>query len=70
MDTRKIMDNRTFWKTITHFISSKAPNLSRITLIENQATISDDQKMADTLSKFFVNAVDKLDIKEFKHLKQ
>ena len=70
MDTRKIMDNRTFWKTITQFISSKAPNFSRITLIENEATVSDDQKMAETHRKFFVKATDKLDIKEFKHLKQ
>ena len=70
MDTRKIMDNRAFWKTITHFISSKTPNFSRITLIENEATVSDDQKMAETHRKFFVKAADKLDIKEFKHLKQ
>ena len=42
IDTRKITDNKTFWKTITPFISSKAPSLSGITLIENKATISDD----------------------------
>ena len=66
-DTRKITDNKTFWKTITPFLSSKAPSLSRITLIENEAIISDDQKVAETLSKFFVKTVDKLDIKEFKN---
>ena len=53
---------------ITPFLSSKAPSLSRITLIENEAMISDDQKVAETLSKFFVKAVDKLDIKEFKNI--
>ena len=56
-----------FRKTITPFISGKA-SLSIITLIENEAIISDDQKVAETLSKFFVKATDKLDIKEFKNI--
>ena len=62
------MDNKIFWKTTTPFICSKAPSLSRITLIENQAIISDDEKVTETLSKFFVKTVDKLDIKEFKNI--
>ena len=37
-------------------------------MIENEAIISGDQKVAETLSKFFVKAVDKLDIKEFKSI--
>ena len=41
---------KNFRKTITPFISGKA-SLSRITLIENEAIISDDQKVAETLSK-------------------
>ena len=68
IDARKMMDNKTFWKTVTPFLSSKAPSLSRITLIENEAIISDDQKVAETLSKFFVKAVDKLEVKEFKNI--
>ena len=68
INAHKITDNKTFWKTITPFLSSKAPSLSRITLIENEAIISDDQKVVETLSKFFVKAVDKLDIKEFKNI--
>ena len=67
IDTHKITD-KTFWKTTTPSISSKAPSLSRITLIENKAIISDDQKVAEALSKFFVKTVDKLDIKEFKNI--
>ena len=64
-DTRNITDNKTFWETITPFISSKAHSLSRITLTENKAISSDDQEVAETFCKFFVKAVDKLDIKEF-----
>ena len=68
IDTRKITDSKTFWKTITPFISSKTPSLSRITLIVDKAITSDDQKVAETLSKFFVKTVDKLYIKEFKNI--
>ena len=50
------------------FISSKASTLSRTTMIENEPIISDDQKVGEPLSKFFVKAVDKLDIKEFKNI--
>ena len=35
---------------------------------ENEAIISDDQKVAETLSNFSVKAVYKLDIKEFKNI--
>ena len=68
LDTRKVAVNKTFWKTITPFICSKTPSLFRITLIENKAIISDDQKVAETLSKLFVKVVDKLDIKDFKNI--
>ena len=47
----------------TPFISSKAPRLPRTTPIENEAVISDHQEVAETVSKFFVKLVDKLDIK-------
>ena len=50
------------------FISSKASTLSRTTMIENEPIISNDQKVGEPLSKFFVKAVDKLDIKEFKNI--
>ena len=66
IDTCKITDNKTYWKTITLFLSTKAPSLSRVTLIENEPMISVYQKVAESLSKFFVKLVDKLDIKEFK----
>ena len=48
------MDNKIFWKTIIPFISSKAPSLSRMARTENEAIISDDQKVAETLSNFSV----------------
>ena len=46
-------------------VSKYNENDCRITLIENEAVISD---VGEALSKFLVKAVDKLDIKEFKHI--
>ena len=69
IDTHKITDKKTFWETITPFLSSKAPSLSRITLIENEAIISDDHKVAETLSKLFVKAVDIIYQRIQKHFK-
>ena len=37
-------------------------------MIENEAIISDNQKVARSLRKFSVKAVDKLDIKEFRNI--
>ena len=56
--------NRTFWKTVTPFLSSKAPRSARSTLIEKEDIISDHQKLVETLSNLFEEAVDKLDISE------
>ena len=58
----EITDNKAFWKTTTRLLSSKTPRSLRTTLIEKEAIISDDQKVAKTFSSFFEEAVDKLDI--------
>ena len=61
-------DNKTFLKTITSFLSSKAPRSTRSTLSEKEAIISDDQEVAEILSNLFEAAVDKLDIGESNNL--
>ena len=61
----EITDNKTFWTTITRFLSSKAPRSFRITPIEKEAIVSDDQRVAKTFSNFFEKTVDKLDIMEY-----
>ena len=58
----EITDNKTFWKIITRFLSSKAPRSLRITPIEKETIVSDDQRVAKTFSNFFERTVDKLDI--------
>ena len=66
--TCNMTDNKTFWKTTTSFISSKTPSLFRISLIENKAILSEDQKVVETLSKFYVKAVNQLNTKVLKNI--
>ena len=50
------------------FFSSKTPSLFRISLIENKAILSEDQKVVETLSKFYVKAVNQLNTKVLKNI--
>ena len=52
-----------FWKTITPFLSRKVSWLTRITLIENEVIITDNQKVAENISNFFEEGVGILDIR-------
>ena len=62
ININEITDNKAFCKTITPFLSSKASRPTRITLIEKEAIIFDDQKVEE-ISNFFGKANEKLDIK-------
>ena len=62
LDVKKITDNKQFWKTVKPFFSNKFINNERITLIENDEVISDDQKIANTFSNFYASVVENLGI--------
>ena len=62
ININEITDNKAFCETITPFLSSKASRPTRITLIEKEAIIFDDQKVEE-ISNFFGKANEKLDIK-------
>ena len=46
----------------------KASNLGKITLVENDAIISDDKEIAKTMNQFFINITKMLDLKSFQKL--
>ena len=48
------------------FLTDKVTSTSKITLIENDKLIANDQDIADKFSNFFENAVNSLDIKRYK----
>ena len=40
LNTNVLTENRTFWKTVKHFLTDKTNKTSRITLIEEERVIS------------------------------
>ena len=58
-------DNKKIWKYIRPLFSGKSKSKSKITLIKGDEIISDDQKVAETLNNYFIDAVQNLDIKKF-----
>ena len=56
LDSSKICDNKTFWKTIQPFFSEKRKITNKITLVdEDETVISDDQLISEELNQFFKN---------------
>jgi len=62
LDVKKITDNKQFWKTVKPFFSNKTVNSEKITLIENDEVISDDQEIANKFSNFYASVVENLGI--------
>ena len=62
LDINNITDNKKFWKTLKPFLSDKGPQASKITLVQNDQIISDDNALADTFKDFFDNAVKNLNL--------
>ena len=47
------------------FFTGKSKSKSKITLIEGEEVITDDQRVADILNDYFIDAVKNLDIEKF-----
>ena len=58
-------DSKKFWKYIKPLFTGKSKTKSKITLIKGEEIISDEQKVAETLNNYFIEAVQNLDIKKF-----
>ena len=48
-------ENKTFWKTVKPFLADKTNKTSRITLIEDEKTISQDIEIAKTFNEYFIS---------------
>ena len=49
-NTNVLTDNRTFWKTVKHFLTDKTSKTSRITLMEEEWFISQNHLIAKTFN--------------------
>ena len=57
LDLSKITDNKMFWKTVKPLLSNKTTITQKITLKEGDKIVSDDQDVANTLNKHFIDSV-------------
>ena len=60
----KVEDNKSFWKIVKPFLSNKTIPLEKITLIDDDELITNDQKVANTLNDFFSSIGTSLNLPE------
>ena len=68
LDNKVVLDNKRFWKQIKSSFSDKVICGEKITLVNDNNIISDDQQQAEVFKLFFKDAVNKLDIQENRFL--
>ena len=65
LDEKNVTDNKAFWKTVKPFLSDKITSKEKITLIEENEIVSNDENTAQVLNTFFSNIVGSLHIPEY-----
>ena len=65
LDDKKIVENKTFWKTIKPYFTDKGINHDKITLVENEETVSDNKEISETLNNFFSEVVANLNLPQY-----
>ena len=62
LDVKNITGNKTFWKTVKCFLSDKVTSTQKITLIDNDKTVKNDDDTERVLKTFFSEIVTDLEI--------
>ena len=65
LNSKKITDNRTFWKTAVPLFTNKASRGEKIILTEAEKHISDDKKICNIFNNFFSKVVSDLKIRDY-----
>ena len=62
LDTKKITDNRTFWKTVVPLFTKKPSKSENIIINEGDKNIFDEKNISQIFNTLFSNVVSNLDI--------
>ena len=65
LDYKKIIHNKSFWKHVKPLLSEKNARCNKITLIEDNSILGNNDKIAETFNNFFTSAVSNLNILPF-----
>ena len=52
-----VVENKLFWKMVRPFLSNKTISSEKITLIDDDELIADEQKVANSFNDFFSSLV-------------
>ena len=61
---KQVSDNKLFWKSVKPFFSDKASNSSKITLVEENNIISDEEEIANIMNNYVINVTKTLNLKK------
>ena len=67
LNINKVVDNKSFWKIVEPCLSKKTIPSEKITLIDDDELLTDEQKVANTLNDFFSSIVTSLNLPESKN---
>ena len=65
LDVKNITGNKTFWKTVKSFLSDRVTSTQKITLIDNDKTVKNDDDTERVLKTFFSKIVTDLKIPRY-----
>ena len=64
MNIKQVLDNKLFWKSIKPFFSDKGPSTSKITLVEGNNIVSNEEEIANVMNDYFINVTRTLNLKK------
>ena len=65
-DTKKITDNRNFWRTVLRLFTQNSSKGEKINFIDDSETIFNDEELCETFIQLFSNVVPILNIPKHK----
>ena len=63
LDEKQVFDSKTFQKNVKPFFSDKGVNSSEIKLVEKNAVVVDEEKIANIMNNYFINVTKNLNLK-------
>ena len=64
LNMKQVSDNKLFWKSDKPFFNDKGSNSSKITLVEENNIVSDEEEIANIMNNYFINVTKTLNLKK------
>ena len=64
MNIKQVSDNKLYRKSVKPFFNDKGFNSSKITLVEENNIISDEEEIANIMNNYFINVTKTLNFKK------